>query len=125
TISDKNGATCAFTRIFTVTVNGSSVTVAELADPLPLRERDAVTIGLLRQGEGEGELEARTVQKTREHLEWSATAGEVRAVEGAEGRVIWILPEEPGLYQIELVVRYGLDGRDGVAFNSLAFEVLA
>jgi hypothetical protein len=125
TVRDHSGATCGIARTYTVSRTGQGITVVRLSDPLPLFVRDPVTIGVLEHRGSEIELVAETTGRTRERIEWTVSGGALREVEAESGRVVWTLPSEPGFYQIELLVRYGDDGRSGIAFNSLAVEVLA
>jgi hypothetical protein len=49
---------------------------------------------------------------------WTVTGGTFRS--GGVDAIVWTLPEEPGLYQAELVVDHG---EDGFAFDTLTVEV--
>ena len=52
------------------------------------------------------------------HLAWSVSGGTFEP--GSGERIVWLLPDEPGLYQAELFVDHG---DDGFALDTLVLEV--
>jgi hypothetical protein len=110
-----SGKACAFERAFTFEVFRSTVTIVEA---LPLRARQEAQIALVGRTDEEVHVEARTSYRGAHRVEWSVSAGEVVARDGA--RLRWRLPPEPGLYQVELVIDYG---DDGFGLDTMTFEV--
>ena len=121
TLQDGFGnVTCNVTRTFHFTVAGDTIQVAERS-AMPLGARHATSIALLTQDARELVLQARTRFRGARKAEWSASGGSISTTTG--DLVRWSLPEEPGLYQLELVMRYGEDGEDGMAIDTMTFEV--
>jgi hypothetical protein len=114
----QQGDTCDVTRTFTVTIDGD-VTVAQMGIvDLPLSVRAPAAIEVVRQEGGRVLLRA-CMQHPREHrVSWTVTAGTVAVA--SDEQVEWLLPSDPGVYQAELMVDYGLAG---FAFDTVAFEV--
>lgn len=112
------GETCPVTRRFTFTIAPGGVVVA-LAGDLPLPARQQARIELVSREGHEVELQATTTFLGPQAVSWQVSGGEVVARDGA--RLRWRLPGEPGLYQAELVIDYGLRG---LSFDTLVLEVL-
>lgn len=108
---------CPVERRFTLDINGGVVKIAQAGRALPLSVRDRVTIALAGRDGRAVELRAAGAGAGA-RLDWTATAGTVEASAG--GGVRWILPDEPGLYQIELLVDRG---EEGVVLDALTLEV--
>lgn len=118
-LADFAGTVCEFSRAFTFTIEGDTVTVAlNDADRLPLFARDRAEIVLLAHEGNVVELEARTTYSGAYTVLWTVSEGELEGVEGDRAR--WRLPEVAGIYQIQSTVDYGADG---VAFDAMMFEV--
>jgi hypothetical protein len=117
TVRGYGGTSCAVTRTFRFTIGPSGVTVAS-ADDLPLSERHAAHIAVRSREGHDVELEATTPFSGPANIRWTVTGGRVVAQDGK--RMSWRLPEEPGLYQAQLVIDYG---SGGLSFDALAFEV--
>jgi len=64
------------------------------------------------------ELEARSEYPGHKLPRWNVSGGEI--VERVALRALWRLPEEPGVYQVQLALDYG---EDGLGFDAVAFEV--
>ena len=107
---------CPVTRTFTWTIGGNAVKVA-LDDRLPLGAREHAAIVIRRREGREVELHAPGLQPGGA-VGWTATGGVVER--HAHDRVTWRLPEEPGLYQMELLVDRG---REGLSLDTLTLEV--
>ncbi|MBI3180530.1 MAG: hypothetical protein HYZ28_00045 [Myxococcales bacterium] len=117
TLGDARGSSCTFRRTFSFTLSGNTVQVAMRGEGLPLGVPHQATIALVQRRGQEVVLEARTAFQGSRKMEWAATAGEL----SRDGdRVLWRLPSEPGLYQVELVVDYG---DEGLAFDAFNLEV--
>jgi len=108
-------AECAVARDFSFTVAGAEVQVA-VAETLPLGTRQQASILVVRHSGVEVELRANLHGDGR--AEWTVSDGELLDVNGASAR--WRLPEQPGLYQVELAVDYA---ERGLAFDTLPLEV--
>lgn len=108
---------CPVERRFTFSIDGVVVKIAQAGRALPLSVRDRVTIALAGRDGRAVELRADGAGAGA-RLDWTATAGRVEAAAG--GGVRWILPDEPGLYQIELLVDRG---EEGVVLDALTLEV--
>lgn len=111
------GASCSVTRTFRFTLGPAGVTVASAAD-LPLFERHAAQIAVRSRDGHQVELEATTPFSGPATIAWTVSGGAIVAQN--EKRMSWRLPEEPGLYQAQLVIDYG---PGGLSFDALAFEV--
>ncbi len=109
--------TCDVTRVFTVTLDGTSVEITR-RDDLPLAPRRHASIELLRRDGLDVELRA-TGAAPAERVAWTPTAGAVDV--GPDGRARWRLPAEPGVYQVEMLIDRG---DDGFALDTLAIEVM-
>jgi hypothetical protein len=113
------GEICDVARTFTLTINDGSVQITLVpADSLPLAARQRAEIVL---GGGVGrtvELEARTQYWGLYAAHWQVTGGALDRRDGP--RVQWTLPAEPGIYQAELLLDYGVDG---LAMDVLPMEV--
>ena len=111
--------TCAVTRTFILTISagGVQVSVAD-TDELPLAARQKASIVVARQDGNLLELFSRTPYRGTTDTSWSVTGGELDARSGETVR--WRLPLTPGLYQVELVIDFGVDG---IAFDALVIEV--
>lgn len=118
TLKSWNGTpSCAVTRTFNYTISGNSVVVAIEDRALPLGARDRAAILIHRREGREVELRAGGVAPGGA-VGWTATGGAVEVHE--HDRVTWKLPEEPGLYQMELLVDRG---REGLSLDTLTLEV--
>jgi hypothetical protein len=115
TLTGFEGETCAVTRTFTFSIGDGGVTVA-LDDRLPLGSKERASIVVMRREGREVELHAAGAKTGA--VGWTATGGAVDA--RAHDKVTWRLPEEPGLYQIELLVDRG---REGLSVDTLTLEV--
>jgi hypothetical protein len=113
------GVNCDVARNFTLTINGGTVQIALVpADPLPLAARQRAEI-VLAPDEGRTVLlEAKTQYWGLYAAHWAVTGGSLDRRDGP--RVRWTLPAEPGFYQAELLLDYGVDG---VALDVLPMEV--
>jgi hypothetical protein len=111
--------TCAVEQTFTFVTTGDAgaVKVSALDDVLPLRSRVPATIVVLNQRERALELRPDGAS-AGSRVTWTATAGSV-AVQ-SDGGATWRLPDEPGVYQIELLVERG---DEGLALDTLTLEV--
>jgi hypothetical protein len=117
-LSGGEGETCPVTRTFDWTNQGSEgVIVSMRDDDLPLGARGRASIVVMRREGREVELHAAGATGGAA-VGWTATGGAVDA--RAHDRVTWRLPEEPGLYQIELLVDRG---REGLCVDTLTLEV--
>ena len=111
--------TFAVERTFTFTVSGGDVVIAmRMRDTLPLLARHRAQIVQLGRDDGVVDLEARTRYEGRHTAAWSVAQGSIE-VEG-ENRARWRLPEKPGIYQVQVVVDYGVDG---LGFDEMMVEV--
>ncbi len=108
--------TCSVERTFTFSVSGGAVMVAELDDALPLRAGELATIVVMNRDERAVHLHPRGAAEGS-RVTWTATAGHVAVRD--DGGATWTLPEERGLYQVELVVERG----EMLAVDTLAIEV--
>ncbi len=114
-----NGTSCAVDRTFTFDITADGVDIAlRLGDPLPLAARHAAQIVLLGRSKGAVDLEARTPYDGTYTVLWSVTHGAIDVEAGT--RAQWRLPEDPGIYQVQLVVDYGADG---LGFDEMMLEV--
>lgn len=107
---------CDFSRHFTVTIDNGAVTVAEHRERLPLAPARDVRIALLEREGLRVRLQALGAHEGTPT--WSVTAGSLET-EGRSG-VVWRLPAERGVYQIELLVDRG---DRGLGFDALSVEV--
>lgn len=111
------GPACQVERTFQFTISsGGDVTVAT-ADTLPLGAAERATIVVMRREGRDVELHASGATRGAT-VGWTATGGAVDT--HAAERVTWRLPEEPGLYQMELLVDRG---REGLSVDTLVIEV--
>jgi hypothetical protein len=107
---------CGVTRVFHFDISGGAVTVA-VQDALPLGARDRAAILVMRREGREVVLHA-SGAPAGAAVGWTATGGALE--KHAADRVTWRLPEEPGLYQMELLVDRG---REGFSVDTLTLEV--
>jgi len=108
---------CDFSRDFTVTINGTAVTVAQVTRELPLVPgRDARIELVERDGR---RVRLRAAGTGSERVVWSVTGGVFEPCE--DGGVVWELPPETGFYQVELYVDRGADG---YGFDALSLQVV-
>jgi len=113
------GVLCHVARTFILTVTPGGIDVAVLnLDRLPLPSRQRAEIVLLGRDGRTVALEARTPYEGPHAVSWTVSGGTVDAGDGA--RVQWTLPEEAGIYQVELVLDYGVDG---LAVDTMMLEV--
>jgi hypothetical protein len=107
---------CAFQRGFTITFDGGlRITDSRLALPFAAQPRATIVI----VGRDGSRVTLRAVaDPPGRNLAWAVSGG--RFVPDREGRCVWELPPEPGLYQAELFVDHG---EDGFALDTLALEV--
>jgi hypothetical protein len=111
--------TCNIKRTFHVTIGSTGVQVAATnLDTLPLSARHGAQIGVVNRSGRTLSLEARTTYPGRHHVSWEVTGGELGTPSGRN--VEWTLPNDPGIYQAEVLLDYG---DDGIAFDSLMLEV--
>jgi len=111
--------TCTIKRTLHVSVGATGVQVAETKlDSLPLSARHAAQIAVLTRTGRTLTLEARTTYGGPHGVAWEVTGGELDGA--AHPRVEWTLPNEPGIYQAEVLLDYGADG---VAFDTLMLEI--
>lgn len=109
---------CAFSRTFEIELGAAGVTISLRPNTqLPLQARQRAEIVITQRNERTLYLEAQSPYKGDTTFEWEVTGGELVS-DGHSAR--WQLPDRPGLYQIELVMDYGIDG---LAFDSLTLEV--
>lgn len=110
---------CPVSRAFDFAISDGTVQVAiRPVRPLPLAAHERAEIAVLARNGRLVELDGRTAYEGAYHFDWAVTGGKILAVR--DGQLVWELPEEPGLYQVELVVDYG---EQGFAADALAFEV--
>ena len=111
-------AACAFQRGFTITFEGGlSIAESRMALPFAGQPRAAILIA----GRDGCRVTLRAVASPPgRHVAWSVTGGSFERETGE--RVVWLLPDEPGLYQAELFVDHG---DDGFALDTLVLEVQA
>ena len=111
------GDTCLFQRGFTITFDGAwAIAESRLALPFDTQARAAIVV----TGRDGPRVALRAeANPPGQHHAWTVTGGTFRA-EGGES-IVWNLPREPGLYQVELLVDHG---EHGFAFDALALEVL-
>lgn len=109
---------CPVRRTFTVDVTTIGVQVHDAEPALPLAARESARISMLARSGRVVELAAHTAFAGAHHAAWSVSGGELDAAAGSPVR--WTLPEEPGIYQAELVVDYG---DAGLAIDHLMLEV--
>lgn len=117
TLTGYEGETCPATRTFNFTLGDGGVTVASRDHALPLGTRDRAAIVVTRREGREVVLHAKGAPANAA-IGWTATAGAIDA-HGKDGAT-WRLPEEPGLYQIELLVDRG---KEGLSIDTLTLEV--
>jgi hypothetical protein len=122
-VTDYSGKRCPVERRFTFTIEQSGVIVAQAGRALPLSAREPVTIALAGRQGGVVELRAEGAGPGA-RLSWTATAGQLDA-SGSDpgpgpGIVRWTLPDEPGLYQVEVLADRG---DAGVTLDVLTLEV--
>ena len=111
--------TCNIKRTFHVTIGSTGVQVAATnLDALPLSARHGAQIGVVSRSGRTLSLEARTTYSGPHQVSWEITGGELDTASGPA--VDWTLPNEPGIYQAELLLDYGADG---IAFDTLMLEV--
>lgn len=119
TVTDRKMATCSVEKTFTFTVTSSGVTVRNTrVAQLPLTVRYPASIAMVAHDGHTLELAGRTGYRGAQTIDWSVTGGVIEAQ--SEGRLRWRLPDEPGLYQVELVIDYG---EGGFAIDHMTFEV--
>jgi hypothetical protein len=104
---------CPVTRTFHF--NGMQIT--QLEDSLPLRNHTPATIEVTGKTEREVRLRALGA-RLNDTVVWTATDG---VLAQRDSEVLWTLPEEPGLYQVEVLVDRG---GEGVALDTLVMEVV-
>lgn len=109
---------CTFERAFTITFDGGLV-IAESRAALPFAGQPRATILVAGRDERQVTLRAISSPPGR-HLAWSVTGGTLKPA--TDARTVWLLPDEPGLYQAELFVDHG---DDGFALDTLVLEVHA
>ena len=110
---------CAVERTFTFTISEGDVVIAmRMRDTLPLLARHRAQIVQLGRDDGVVDLEARTRYEGRHTAAWSVAQGSIEVA--GENRARWRLPEEPGVYQVQVVVDYGVDG---LGFDEMMVEV--
>ncbi len=120
TLAGYSNQHCDLSRTFTFTIDGQNIVVGQRkGHSLPLAARDRARIVLVGREEREVELEARTAYRGAHGVSWSVTGGHL--VTDANRHARWLLPEEAGLYQVQVVVDYG---QNGLAVDTMAFEVL-
>ena len=117
TVQGYSGSSCMVTRTFRFTIGSSGVVIAR-EDELPLSERHAAHIAVLSRDGRHLQLEATTQYAGTAAIAWTVSGGDVVWQDGR--RLSWRLPDEPGLYQAQLVIDYG---PAGLSFDALAFEV--
>ncbi len=114
---DLEAGPCDFSRNFTVTINGGTVTVAQAVRELPLVPGRDVRIELV---EREGRrVHLRPSGVGSEVAVWSVTGGVMESTEN--GGIVWELPPEAGFYQVDLYVDRG---DDGFGFDALSLQVV-
>ena len=119
----------------TFNVQLDAVTVSlKQAQPLPLEARQTPEIVVLGRKGRHVRLQAQTSFKGMWEVTWAVTGGAILdtahsagpptssnpPASPAEGRITWRLPDEPGTYQIEVVMDYG---SQGIGFDVLRLEV--
>jgi hypothetical protein len=110
---------CTIKRTFHVTIAATGVQIAETnLDTLPLSARHAAQIAVLGRAGSTVSLEARTGYDGPHRVSWDVSGGELDTADSA--RVLWTLPNVPGIYQAEVLLDYGADG---IAFETLLLEV--
>jgi hypothetical protein len=120
TLAGYSNQHCAVLRTFTFTVDGQNVVVSQRkGHSLPLVARERAWIVMVGGDQREVELEARTEYRDPHGVSWSVTGGSLVINPNQKAR--WLLPEEAGLYQVQVVVDYG---QNGLAVDTMAFEVL-
>lgn len=111
--------TCQIVRQFSVSAEGEVATVTMASeDDLPLPARQGVALRLFARAGRIVTLEAYTEYPGPVEARWAVSAGTVTPAQGE--RAAWTLPNEPGIYQAEVILDFGADG---VAFDALALEV--
>lgn len=119
TVTDSKMMTCSVEKAFTFTVTSSGVTVRNLrVAQLPLTVRYPASIAMVAHEGHTLELAARTGYRGEHSASWTVNGGVVEDQSG--DRLRWRLPDEPGLYQVELVIDYG---EGGFAIDHMTFEV--
>jgi hypothetical protein len=107
---------CPFRRSFTITTEGGlRITESRLALPFAAQPRAAIVV---KAHHGSRVTLAAIAEPPGHHQAWSVNGGRFEL--GPDGRMIWQLPREPGLYQAELFVDHG---PDGFALDTLTLEV--
>ena len=116
-------AICSFSRTFIFDIGDAGVTVSLLLkDHLPLAARQQAEIVMGNRGRRTVDLTPRTRYRGAWTAEWRVTDGFVEAIEStSRDSVRWHLPDAIGVYQVELVMDYGVDG---LAVDALAVEVV-
>lgn len=111
---------CPIERRFTFTVGTDSPVVISQRGPaaLPLSSRAGTRIVVIERGPAGLELAAVSQRRTRTPVSWWTTNGELQRLD--DERVRWLLPDRPGLYQIQAVADYG---GEGLAFDALTISV--
>jgi hypothetical protein len=109
---------CAFQRGFTITFDGGP-SIAESRTALPFAQQPRAAIAVAGRDGRRVTLRAVASPPGR-HLAWSVSGGTFEPGRGE--RIVWLLPDEPGLYQAELFVDHG---DDGFALDTLVLEVHA
>ncbi len=109
---------CRVRRTLTIDVTTVGVQVHAAEPALPLSARDTAQVVLVARDGRVVELATRTSFAGPLHVSWSVTGGELDVASGSP--VHWTLPAQPGIYQAELVIDYGLAG---LAIDRLLLEV--
>jgi hypothetical protein len=108
---------CTVTRRFELIIRDNEVVVAQRAS-LPLQARQMPRLAIVEQRGRVVHIEAQTAYGGKSRAEWRVTAGSIQPI--SANRVRWTLPDAPGMYQIDVVMDYGVDG---VGFDAIALEV--
>lgn len=112
-------ATCDIRRTIHLTIGAAGIQVAESRlDELPLKARDAAQVVMVERNDRTVRLEARTGYAGHVTAAWEVTGGTLSEVNDRSTQ--WTLPDEPGVYQAEVLLDYG---PDGMAFDALMLEV--
>ena len=129
-----SGATCIVTRTFNVELDAVTVSLRQ-TEKLPLETRQNPEIVVLGSKERDVELQARTAFDGPREVEWTVTGGTILDPDARPGppkstrsvgeaadpeHVVWRLPNQPGMYQIEVLMDYG---SQGIGFDVLRLEV--
>lgn len=115
------GGQCPVQRTFTFIIGptgSAEVALLDRARDLPLASRERAAIVMTRRDGLTVDLHAAGRAARGVTIGWTATGGSIDA--SAPDRVTWRLPEEPGLYQVEMLVDRG---REGFVIDTLTLEV--